>query len=443
MTLLPSELFSTSLRMKKEMNQGNSWLAYDLFPTPSIEERMLYFKSKDEAWEYCVNNSSDSDLLVAAAINPLLSSITAIINGQQIGTCIGAYYFIDDVPVEEKEVVQEPGQNRFSKMLEKELMETILSSLKHMIMKSENVEYLINTLRMTGFGEELNKALVDNMQKMPPEFTLHHQDEFNGKKMSYDLQFKLGDKQDMYFFNNYAARMESDAGEKQQTFYMNNNRIVTAKEAFNLLDGRAVYKELINKTKEKYDTWLKMDFENKTENGNYKLTYIHENFGYKIEKAIDKLNLQGLENPEKREQLLKSLEKGNLQAVTDQNGERIYIAAEPESGKSQKVQMYDKEFQMITTEVRNMAPKNQQQAGSSEAPKNELTSDKTVHSEGNSIQTNQEKQTTKQAKPTDENQQVDDLTDKNSKKKGMGKARAADDELLPKKRNQDKQGLKI
>jgi hypothetical protein len=62
------------------------------------------------------------------------------------------------------------------------------------------------------------------------------------------LQFRKSDNSDMYFFNSYEASLQRSNSERvNQTFYLNKGKGVTTKEAFNLLDGRAVHKELTNR----------------------------------------------------------------------------------------------------------------------------------------------------------------------------------------------------
>jgi hypothetical protein len=53
----------------------------------------------------------------------------------------------------------------------------------------------------------------------------------------------------MYFLNRYRATLKNDDPEKEkaQTFYITKNSGITAKEAYNMLSGRAVNKDLNNK----------------------------------------------------------------------------------------------------------------------------------------------------------------------------------------------------
>jgi len=70
----------------------------------------------------------------------------------------------------------------------------------------------------------------------------------------------------MYFFNSYHASLQKTNGEKlDQTFYINKGKGITSKEAFNLLDGRAVHKDLVTKENQPYKAWLQLDLGNKDE----------------------------------------------------------------------------------------------------------------------------------------------------------------------------------
>jgi hypothetical protein len=108
---------------------------------------------------------------------------------------------------------------------------------------------------------------------------------------------------------------------------------MTNKEAFNLLNGRAVYKDLTTKEGEKYKAWVQLDLSQKEENGNYKMNRYHENYGYDLNTAVARLPIKDLTDPKVREDLTRSLEKGNLQAVKmDVKGmeEKYFIKANPQ-----------------------------------------------------------------------------------------------------------------
>jgi len=185
-----------------------------------------------------------------------------------------------------------------------------LSTFKNNIMNQEK-----NNLKFSGFGDALNEELSKNISNGVPEFTLNHSVESNNRKMEANLHFRRGDQNEMYFFNKYDAKLtKADGSELEQTFYMDKGRGFTLKEAVNLLEGRAVNKDLVNSDGQKYNAWVKLDFENKNDQGNYKMQRYHENFGYDIEKALGKHSIKELEDQTQTKDLLQSLKKGNLQA---------------------------------------------------------------------------------------------------------------------------------
>src|SRR5665213_398316 len=142
-------------------------------------------------------------------------------------------------------------------------------SLNTNTMNTQNLSYLQKQLLNLGFGEKMNAELEQQIAAKTPEFTLQTTQEYNKQKVGYTLHYRAGDKDDMYFFNKYDAALQGK--DMQQTFYINKGSGITAKEAYNLMDGRAVHKQLENQDGQKYRAWLVLDKENKTENGNYKL----------------------------------------------------------------------------------------------------------------------------------------------------------------------------
>ena len=143
-------------------------------------------------------------------------------------------------------------------------------------MNTQNAEFLKKSLLNLGFGDKLNAELDKEMAAKTPEFKLGLQHEFNQKTVDYTLHFKAGDNQDMYFFNKYDATInhkDDPAKNIDQTFFINKGSGITAKEAFNLMEGRAVHKQLYNLEGQKYQAWLTLDDKNLTDNGNKKIKH--------------------------------------------------------------------------------------------------------------------------------------------------------------------------
>ncbi|SDG11200.1 hypothetical protein [Mucilaginibacter gossypii] len=262
---------------------------------------------------------------------------------------IGAYE-----PMSQREVIQE------------------LNTLNQNVMNTQNAEFLKKSLLNLGFGEKLNTELDKEMAAKTPEFKLGLQHEFNQKTVDYTLHFKAGDNQDMYFFNKYDATInhkDDSAKNIDQTFFINKGSGITAKEAFNLMEGRAVHKQLYNLEGQKYQAWLTLDDKNLTENGNKKIKHYHENYGYDLEKVIAGKGIRELEDPKTKEELLYSLKKGNAQQITiggDDGDKKYFIAANPQY---KTVDLFDHQMKKIKREellqtdqkpVRNLKQREQQ-----------------------------------------------------------------------------------
>ena len=163
---------------------------------------------------------------------------------------------------------------------------------------------------------------------------MHYKAEINKKLFQVAMNFRKCDSSDMYFFNNYHASLEKGSGQKaEQTFYLNKGKGVTGKEAFNLLDGRSVHKDLVTKEGQPYKAWMKLDFENKDKNNNFEVKQFHKKYGFDLKAAVEKFPITDLKEPDKEKALMQSLQKGNVQSVTiEKDGSSHKIL--PAKGKS-------------------------------------------------------------------------------------------------------------
>jgi len=215
-------------------------------------------------------------------------------------------------------------------------------------MNEKNFLYLKDNIKYLGFGENLDEALKTRLGKELSDFSITYRTEINRKPFEAALHFKKSDSADFYFLNAYSASLQRSNGEKmQQTFHLNRGKGVTAKEAYNLLEGRAVYKELSNKLGEYYKAWLQIDFENKDKNGNYEIKQYHENYGFDLRSSLGKFAVAELNDSQKEKALMQSLQKGNLQAVTiDKEGvmSKMFLEANPQY---KVVTLYHTDFRRV------------------------------------------------------------------------------------------------
>ena len=268
--------------LKSSSDQGEQWVAYEECMPITSADQLHTFSDRFDAAQFAHDNTSDYDRMT--------------------------YQYLPD----------------------------IINQLNNKAMNTQNVEFLQSQLKNFGFGETLNKDLASGIEKGLKEFQLQTEIPHFNNRMEYTLHLRKSDSTDMYFINRYDASLKhSDASlDRSQTFYVNNGSSITAKEAFNLLEGRAVHKELKNQEQVKYKAWLKLDFDIKAESGNYKIKQFGEKYGYDVEKALDGFLIKELADPNQKADLIRSLERGNVQSVTvvhDGGKEaRYFIEASPQ-----------------------------------------------------------------------------------------------------------------
>ncbi len=206
-------------------------------------------------------------------------------------------------------------------------------------MEKDNLSFLRENLRYLGFGETLpfDGELVREVEKGDKEFQLTtdvHFDEWS--RLEATLYFRKTGQHDMYFLIKYIAGLQypdnSDL-DKAQTFYIFKGAGVTLREAYNLLQGRTVNKDLTDSDGEKYNAWIQLDFTARTPMGNYRTRQYRQSYGYDLEKVLSTYPIRELEDEELRISLIKSLKKGNIHTVTFAKAskiEKMYIEACPQ-----------------------------------------------------------------------------------------------------------------
>lgn len=116
------------------------------------------------------------------------------------------------------------------------------------------------------------------------------------------------------------------------------------------MEGRAVHKQLTNLENQKYQAWLTLDDKNLTDNGNKKIKHYHENYGFDLDKVITGKGIKEMEDPKAKEELYRSLKKGNAQQITVGNGDgekKYFISANPQF---KTVDLYDHQMKKIKRE---------------------------------------------------------------------------------------------
>jgi len=212
-------------------------------------------------------------------------------------------------------------------------------------MNENNIAFLAKQVKYTGFGDNLEHKIRENIADGKDGFQLSFKPDFGGDRAEATLNFRKST-QDNYFFNSYDLKVKPENGEpltqnfkiipaqlatvmdkdgkaildaegNEQKDLVNNT--YTLKEAFNMMDvnqkgeGRAVLKDFVNKKGEKHTFWNKLDFSSKDQRGNYETKTFKV---YELESKLAQFPIKELGSDESKKQLIQSLERGNRQTVT-------------------------------------------------------------------------------------------------------------------------------
>jgi hypothetical protein len=294
------------------LSKGKHWMAYNNSMYFLDKTDVYFFYQESEAKEFSKDNISDWDSYRVIQLNSVRDLYEQINYGFKFNT--------NQMKNPDANGLYNSDGNAFTDALIDHIEQqqsSFNSQLKTNVMNKENFQYLGDNLKYMGFGENLKPELEKNLIEGKGEFQLNYKAEINKKPFAVTMNFRKSDSSDMYFFNNYHASLDKGNGQKEeQIFYLNKGKGVTGKEAFNLLDGRAVHKELLTKENQPYKAWIKLDFENKDKNNNSEVKQFHENYGFDLKAAVEKFPIAELKDPEKEKALIQSLQKGNIQSVT-------------------------------------------------------------------------------------------------------------------------------
>lgn len=387
--VISDELFN---ELQSELVKGNRWFAFNEGMYFLDKGDVIAFQHEAEARQYSFDNHSDLDSIRVITAHSIISLMRQLPYGEDIHfnltqqeleelfksfdwskaiydplhDVIEATTEQDKEELSKMETLLVEWENLYNRNPEAALQLAVtywegqpmeqykndFITIKNDLMKS-NLEHLSDKVRNHGFGETMGPEIEAMLQKGQTEFTIAHKTEVNKKEIEATLYFGKSEKSDLYFFNRYDCRMKNEKDETlAQTFYINNGWGVTLKEAYNLLNGRAVHKELTNKEDQKYKAWIQLDFSAKDKHGNYERKQFHENYGYDIKEALSYYFIKEMVKEKDMEALIKSLEKGNVQMVTvtaNGNDVKLFIEANPQY---KSINVYDNRMNRLNQEKR-------------------------------------------------------------------------------------------
>lgn len=203
-----------------------------------------------------------------------------------------------------------------------------------MVKNEKNLEYLQKLLGNLGFGDKLNEVLESAISRELPKFTLglnnYHRPleikDLTAPKtdaMRFTLNFNRAKEGDAYFLNSYDVALHKNLdllAPQKQTFDLEWDHRITASQAYKLLSGMSLEKDIYVRPKgaaadadksEKISAWFKLNLDVIDATGNHPLKTMRPEYGFNLEETLAKYPLKGLDKEPQRTDALKNLRNGN------------------------------------------------------------------------------------------------------------------------------------
>lgn len=350
MKISPDDFDDILRYLRQERNSGNEYVAFPENERVTRDD-LACFSTQYEAAEFCYENTTDLDSYYFMSVRSAYRAMSEAVSDSSL--------LVEQNGLRDIAAMVIARYERLSPDLAASAPENNSNHLKSNVMNEKNIDYLSRQIQFTGFGEGHKDELSKKIAEGKPEFTLFHQQDFGKDTTVATLQFRRPEEGDMYFFNRYSLMLKGPRHEEpiKQTFYVNNDmkkkeqEDVTLKEGYNLLSGRAVQKDLVNKAGEKYTAWIQLDFKAVDKHGNYEEKKFHQNYGYDLEQLLGKHPIKELNTIDEKKMLMESLQRGNRQAVTLQTGggeQRVFIEAAPQF---KSINIYDSSMNRVNAQT--------------------------------------------------------------------------------------------
>jgi len=193
-------------------------------------------------------------------------------------------------------------------------------------MNEQNLDYLKKSLDYLGFDNALNDVLQSAISRELPLFSLGLSQSYKPNNtakstakpadhLSFQLNFNRSKTTDMYFLNTYEVTLARDGKPPvKQVFDYDKDSRITALQAYRLLSGNAIEKNVMSKAEEgeiaeKKKVWFKLNLDVLDAQGNHPLRKFYPEYQFDLSAAIDKYPFKGLDE-QKKEDMLRSLKMG-------------------------------------------------------------------------------------------------------------------------------------
>jgi len=240
----------------------------------------------------------------------------------------------------------------------------ILSNINSTIMGP--VDYVEGQLKRVGMADELTPELKEKITNATGAIQHTFTRNVGSDEVDVTLNFRKSRTSDFVFLNNYEMTLKQGGEIIKQTFYnppetktvnapegpaVRHDNKWTFKEAYNLLSGRPVSKNLLSRDGEPYQAWVKMDKEKVLANGNHEMKQYNKNYGFDLEKVLKNYSIKDLGNPQYHQRMVESLHRGNPTKVifVNKEGREEPFSISPSINTS-SLNVYDSSFKRVPLE---------------------------------------------------------------------------------------------
>lgn len=231
-------------------------------------------------------------------------------------------------------------------------------------MNEQNLDYLKKSLDYLGFGTKLNDVLESAISRELPAFTLGVTQSYtsaNAKKnpaigsdqVRFMLNFNRSKQSDMYFLNDYEVTLNKagSALPVRQVFDLEKDNRITALQAYKLLNGNSLERDVYTKTEnsespEKKKVWFKLNLDVQDAYGNHPLKKFYPEFKFELSDAIDKYPFKSM-TEQGKDSMMKMLRSGHMAPAEMMVGKKAVSVLVTANPQFKGLDVYDKNMAII------------------------------------------------------------------------------------------------
>jgi len=233
-------------------------------------------------------------------------------------------------------------------------------------MNEKNFEYLKKLLDNLGFGSRLNAVLQQALEKDFNTFSLGISNSYlsdegkilgtpNKDIVKYQLNFNKSKSSDSVFLNDYRVFLfkPMEITPRSHTFDLERDHRITAWQAYRMLSGFSIEKNVFPQRKEGIDVqqdarkiWMKLSLDVLDAYEQHPMRKFYPEYGYDLSATLDRYPLTNLSEPIK-EVAVEHLAQGKLFKAEMRLYDQVfpvYIAARPEL---RALEVFDKDLNRI------------------------------------------------------------------------------------------------